>query len=101
MTRILINQNPKRLFNEFKIKIKEKKFKPSLELQRLLNKFRSGKKEGKYILYKKYESFFLGQLPKNRGEKIIISNKIFFSNLAEAEIFVFKKRLNEHNRLFR
>jgi len=101
MTRFLITQSPKTLLNEFKIKIKEKKFKPSLELQRLLNKFRSGKKEGKYILYKKYGKFFLGRLPKNRGEKIFISNELFFSNLAEAEIFVFKKRLNEHNRLFR
>jgi hypothetical protein len=101
MSRFLITQSPNKLLNEFKIKITEKKFKPSLELQRLLNKFRAGKKEGKYILYKKYGKFFLGQLPRNRGDKIFISSELFFSTLAEAEIFVFKKRLNEHNRLFR
>ena len=101
MSRFLITQSPKKLLNEFQIKITEKKFKPSLELQRLLNKFRAGKKEGKYILYKKYGKFFLGQLPRNRGDKIFISGELFFSTLAEAEIFVFKKRLNEHNRLFR
>tara|TARA_Y100001935_G_scaffold226108_1_gene203592 strand:- start:174 stop:479 length:306 start_codon:yes stop_codon:yes gene_type:complete len=101
MTRFKTKQNPRSLLREFKIKIKEKKFQPSLELQKLLNNFRSGKKEGKYILYKNYEKFFLGQLPKERGEKIIIHNKIFFSNLIDAEIFVFKKRLNEYFRLYR
>ncbi|MGY9058841.1 MAG: hypothetical protein ACKVHI_03595 [Candidatus Puniceispirillales bacterium] len=74
---------------------------PSLYLQRLLNKFRGGIKENKYVLHLEKKNYVLACLPKNRGEKIILDKEFKFKSLEEAEIFVFKKRFNEYLRLYR
>ena len=51
MSRLTITQKDKKYIKEFTKKIGNKKFMPSLYLQRLLNKFRGGIKENKYVLH--------------------------------------------------
>jgi hypothetical protein len=101
MSRLTITQNDKKYIKEFTKKIGNKKFMPSLYLQRLLNKFRGGIKENKYVLHLEKKNYVLACLPKNRGEKIILDKEFKFKSLEEAEIFVFKKRFNEYLRLYR
>ena len=101
MSRLTITQKDKKYIKEFTKKIGNKKFMPSLYLQRLLNKFRGGIKENKYVLHLEKKNYFLACLPKNRGEKIILDKEFKFKSLEEAEIFVFKKRFNEYLRLYR
>jgi|TARA_B110000971_G_scaffold8209_1_gene7970 hypothetical protein len=101
MSRLTITQKDKKYIKEFTKKIGNKKFMPSLYLQRLLNKFRGGIKENKYVLHLEKKNYVLACLPKNRGEKIILDKEFKFKSLEEAEIFVFKKRFNEYLRLYR
>ena len=101
MSRLTITQKDKKYIKEFTKKIGNKKFMPSLYLQRLLNKFRGGIKENKYVLHLEKKNYILACLPKNRGEKIILDKDFKFKSLEEAEIFVFKKRFNEYLRLYR
>ena len=101
MSRLTITQKDKKYIKEFTKKIGNKKFMPSLYLQRLLNKFRGGIKENKYVLHLDKKNYILACLPKNRGEKIILDREFKFKSLKEAEIFVFKKRFNEYLRLYR
>ena len=101
MSRLTISQKDKKYIKEFTKKIGNKKFMPSLHLQRLLNKFRVGIKENKYVLHLDKKNYILACLPKNRGEKIILDKEFKFKSLEEAEIFVFKKRFNEYLRLYR
>jgi hypothetical protein len=101
MSRLTITQKDKKYIKEFMKKIGNKKFMPSLYLQRLLNKFRGGIKENKYVLHLEKKNYVLACLPKNRGEKIILDKEFKFKSLEEAEIFVFKKRFNEYLRLYR
>jgi hypothetical protein len=101
MSRLTITKKDKKYINEFTKKIGNKKFMPSLYLQRLLNKFRGGIKENKYVLHLEKKNYVLACLPKNRGEKIILDREFKFKSLEEAEIFVFKKRFNEYLRLYR
>jgi len=101
MSRLTITQKDKKYIKEFTKKIGNKKFMPSLYLQRLLNKFRGGIKENKYVLHLEKKNYILACLPKNRGEKIILDKEFKFKSLEEAEIFVFKKRFNEYLRLYR
>lgn len=101
MSRLTITQKDKKYIKEFTKKIGNKKFMPSLYLQRLLNKFRGGIKENKYVLHLEKKNYILACLPKNRGEKIILDREFKFKSLEEAEIFVFKKRFNEYLRLYR
>ena len=101
MSRLTITQKDKKYIKEFMKKIGNKKFMPSLYLQRLLNKFRGGIKENKYVLHLEKKNYILACLPKNRGEKIILDKEFKFKSLEEAEIFVFKKRFNEYLRLYR
>ena len=72
MSRLTITQKDKKYIKEFTKKIGNKKFMPSLYLQRLLNKFRGGIKENKYVLHLEKKNYVLACLPKNRGEKIIL-----------------------------
>ena len=101
MSRLTITQKDKKYIKEFTKKIGNKKFMPSLYLQRLLNKFRGGIKENKYVLHLEKKNYILACLPKNRGEKIILDREFKFKSLEEAEIFIFKKRFNEYLRLYR
>ena len=101
MSRLTITQKDKKYIKEFMKKIGNKKFMPSLYLQRLLNKFRGGIKENKYVLHLEKKNYVLACLPKNRGEKITLDKEFKFKSLEEAEIFVFKKRFNEYLRLYR
>ena len=101
MSRLTITQKDKKYIKEFMKKIGNKKFMPSLYLQRLLNKFRGGIKENKYVLHLEKKNYILACLPKNRGEKIILDKDFKFKSLEEAEIFIFKKRFNEYLRLYR
>tara|TARA_B110000208_G_scaffold148603_1_gene179311 strand:- start:296 stop:601 length:306 start_codon:yes stop_codon:yes gene_type:complete len=101
MSRLTITQKDKKYIKEFMKKIGNKKFMPSLYLQRLLNKFRGGIKENKYVLHLEKKNYILACLPKNRGEKIILDREFKFKSLEEAEIFIFKKRFNEYLRLYR
>ena len=101
MSRLTITQKDKKYIKEFTKKIGNKKFMPSLYLQRLLNKFRGGIKENKYVLHLEKKNYVLACLPKNRGEKIILDREFKFKSLEEAEIFIFKKRFNEYLRLYR
>lgn len=101
MSRLTITQKDKKYIKEFTKKIGNKKFMPSLYLQRLLNKFRGGIKENKYVLHLEKKNYVLACLPKNRGEKIILDKEFKFKSLEEAEIFIFKKRFNEYLRLYR
>jgi len=101
MSRLTITQKDKKYIKEFTKKIGNKKFMPSLYLQRLLNKFRGGIKENKYVLHLEKKNYILACLPKNRGEKIILDKDFKFKSLEEAEIFIFKKRFNEYLRLYR
>ncbi len=101
MTRLLINQKHRKFIKEFNKKIGNKKFIPSLELQRILNKFRIGKKENKYVLHLEKNKYVLASLPKNRGEKIKLYREHIFKSLKQAEIFVFKRRFDEYLRLYK
>ena len=101
MTRLLINQKHKKFIKEFNKKIGNKKFNPSLELQRILNKLRVGKKENKYVLHLEKNKYVLAALPQNRGEKIRLYRKHIFKSLKQAEIFVFKRRFDEYIRLYK
>ena len=102
MTRLLINQKHRKFIKEFNKKIGNQKFNPSLELQRILNKFRVGKKENKYGLHlEKDRRYVLAVLPKNRGEKIKLYREHIFKSLKPAEIFVFKRRFDEYLRLYK
>ena len=70
----------------------------SLNLQRLLNVFRSEPLEGKHILIctKPHEQWILGKLSGIRGEPIkLYRNKVFHS-IHEAEWYVFKRRWHIH-----
>lgn len=101
MSKLLINQKHRKFIKEFNKKIGNQKFNPSLELQRILNKFRVGKKENKYVLHLEKNRYVLGVLPKNRGEKIKLYREHIFRSLKQAEIFVFKRRFDEYLRLYK
>ena len=59
MSRLTITQKDKKYIKEFMKKIGNKKFMPSLYLQRLLNKFRGGIKENKYVLHLEKKNYLM------------------------------------------
>ncbi len=70
---------------------------PSPGLQRVLNLLRGGPKKGKYVLIVKepFRRWNLGRMPESRGEPIEIISEIEYTDLAEAEWDVFKRRWKE------
>jgi hypothetical protein len=70
----------------------------SPELQKVLNLFRRGSIEGKYVLVctKPHQEWVLAQLPMRRGGRVKIHHNRIFHSLKEAELEVFKLRWLEH-----
>ncbi len=67
---------------------------PSPGLQRVLNLMRGGPKAGKYILVAKdsFRRWVLGRLPAERGQPVEVFDDVEFTDLADAERDVFKRR---------
>lgn len=67
-------------------------------LQRVMNLFRGGPKEGKYVLVVRepFKRWVLGQMPAERGQPLRILEGQEFTDLAVAEWAVFKRRWQAH-----
>ncbi|MEM7168631.1 MAG: hypothetical protein AAF530_00555 [Pseudomonadota bacterium] len=67
-------------------------------LQRIMNLLRGGPKEGKYVLIvqEPFRQWVLGRLPAERGQGVEILKDQLFTDLAEAEWEVFKRRWQAH-----
>ena len=99
MSRYQINENDIKFAEEFKNNLYQSNYYHSPSLQKILNLFRSGQKKGKYVVVKLNNKnlWYLGSLPKRRGQKIKIYTKIYFKNFLDAEWYVFKKRWKYHS----
>ena len=98
MSRYQIKDNDFKYAEEFKKNLLNQNYYHSPALQKILNIFRSGSKKGKYVLVRKNNKklWYLGTLPEKRGQKIKIYSKIYFKNLLDAELYVFKKRWKKY-----
>jgi len=98
MSKYKIKDSDYDLALEFKKNLFDNNFYHSPSLQRILNLFRSNLEEHKYVIYKPTNKkiWYLAYLPGKRGKKIKINYKISFSNVLEAEWYVFKKRWKQH-----
>ena len=101
MSKYKINNNDHDLALEFKKNLFENNFYHSPSLQRILNLFRSNLEKNKYVIYKPTNKkiWYLAYLPRERGKKIKINYNISFSNVLEAEWYVFKKRWKQHTEI--
>ena len=63
-------------------------------LQRVLNVFRGGSTENKYVLIctKPHKEWVLGQLSGERGKPVMILKDQVFKNIEDAEREVFRRR---------
>lgn len=70
----------------------------SKNLQAVLNLFRGGPVEGKWVLVcrKPWREWVLAQLPGKRGAPLILHEDTVFTDWDEAEWAVFKRRWREH-----
>ena len=98
MSRYCISKNDIKYAKEFKKNLYENNYYHSPGLQRILNLFRSDIKKEKFVLIveNNSQSWHLGCLPENRGQKIKKYTKINFKNLLDAEWYVFNKRWKKH-----
>ncbi len=67
------------------------------ELQRLVNRLRTGPMRGKYVVVctRPHREWTLVQLPGRRGETVDLLPECVFTSLADAEWAVFKRRWEE------
>jgi branched-chain amino acid transport system permease protein len=70
----------------------------STQLQRVLNRLRTGPMAGKYVLVctKPHREWMLAQLPDNAGAALRLHHNRIFHSLEEAEREVFKLRWEQH-----
>ena len=83
---------------EFKKNLYENENYHSPSLQRILNLLRTGPIKDKEVLFRdsNRKIWYLASLPGSRGRKIKINYKKSFSNILDAEWYVFKKRWKKH-----
>jgi hypothetical protein len=78
---------------------KDKPFGPhSAELQKVLNVMRWEPVEGKYVLVNTvpHKEWCLAQLPGKRGIPVKLHEDVKFTDLGEAEWYIFKMRWKKH-----